>query len=113
MKIYSLSINIIELTFYQDKDNWNYKSIAIEISENESDKVVDLLIYKNHYTPIEKLNEFSGDHNKNFVCRQCLNSLTNENALMIHEEIVVVIIYVLYELQVIVIFIEINIFIRM
>ena len=29
---------------------------------------------------------FLGDHNKSFICRQCSNSYTNENALMIHKE---------------------------
>ena len=29
---------------------------------------------------------FLGNHNKNFVCRRCLNSYTNENALLNHKE---------------------------
>ena len=45
----NLSVNIYELNFYQDVDKWRHYSIPIEISENESDKVIDLLIYKNHY----------------------------------------------------------------
>ena len=28
---------------------------------------------------------FSGNHNKNFICRRCLNSYTRENMLMIHK----------------------------
>ena len=60
--------------------------IPIEISKNESDKVIDLLIYKNHYALIKKLHVFLGDHNKSFVSRRCLNSYTCENALKIHKE---------------------------
>ena len=80
----NLSININELYFYQDGDKWQHILIPIEISKNESDKVNDLLIYKNHYALIKKVHVFLGDHNKRFVCRRCLNSYTNENALLHH-----------------------------
>ena len=82
----SLSVNIYELNFYQDGDKWKHNLIPIEISKNGSDKVVDLLIYKNHYALIKKLHVFLGDHNKSFVCRRCLNSYTCENALINHKE---------------------------
>ena len=82
----NLSVNIYELNFYQDGDKWKHILLPIEISKIESDKVVDLLIYKNHYALIKKLHVFSGDHNKSFVCRRCLNSYTCENALIKHEE---------------------------
>ena len=76
----NLSVNIFELNFYQDGDKWKHNLIPKEISKNESNKVVDLIIYKNHYALIKKLNVFLGDHNKSFVCRRCLNSYTCENA---------------------------------
>ena len=82
----NLSVNIYELNFYQDGDKWKHNLIPIEISKNESDKVVDLPIYKNHYALIKKLHVFLGDHNKSFVCRRCLNSYTCENALINHKE---------------------------
>ena len=63
-----------------------HKLIPIEISKNKSDKVIDLLIYKNHYALIKKLHVFLGNHNKSFVCRQCLNSYINENTLKNHKE---------------------------
>ena len=84
-KLNNLSINIFELNFYQDKNEWKHNLIPIEISKNESDKVVDLLIYKNHYALIKKLNVFLGDHNKSFICRRCLNSYTSENMLTLHK----------------------------
>ena len=40
----NLSVNIYELNFYQDGDKWKHNLIPIEISKNESDKVIDLLI---------------------------------------------------------------------
>ena len=43
-KLNSLSINIFELNFYQDRNKWKHKLIPIEISKNESDKNIDLLI---------------------------------------------------------------------
>ena len=82
----NLSVNIYELIFYQDGDKWKHNLLPIEISKNGSDRVVDLLIYKNHYALIKKLHVFLGNHNKSFVCRQCLNSYTCENALKNHKE---------------------------
>ena len=78
-----LSINIFELIFYRDKNKWKHNLIPVEISKKESDKVFDLLIYKNHYALIRKLNVSSGDHIKSFICRRCVNSYTSENMLMI------------------------------
>ena len=82
----NLSVNIYESNFYQDGGKWKQNLIPIEISKNESDNVIDLLIYKNHYALIKKLHVFLGDHNKSFVCRRCLNSYTCENALTNHKE---------------------------
>ena len=74
-KVNNLSINIFEINFYQDGNKRKHNSIPIETSKNEiSDRVVDLLIYKNHYALIKKLNVFIGDHHKNFIGRRCLNS---------------------------------------
>ena len=58
------SINIFELNFYQDQNKWKHKFITIEVSKNESDRVIDVAIYKNHYVLIKKLNVFLGDQNK-------------------------------------------------
>ena len=82
----NLSVIIYELNFYQDGDKWKHNLIPIEISKNESDNVIDLLIYKNHYALIKKLHVFLGNHNKSFVCRRCLYSYTCENALNNHKE---------------------------
>ena len=82
----NLSVNIFELNFYQDGDKRKHKLIPIEISKNESDIVIDLIIYKNHYALIRKLHVFLGNHNKSFVCRRCSNSYTCENALIYHKE---------------------------
>ena len=84
-KLNTLSINIYELNFYQDGDKWKHNLKPIEISKNEMDRIVDLLIYENHYALIKKLYVFLGDHNKSFVCRRCLISYTGENILKIHK----------------------------
>ena len=86
IELNNLSINIYELNFYQDGDKWKHDLIPIEISKNESDNIIDLFIYKNHYALIKKLHVFLGDHNKSFVCRRCLNFYTCENALINHKE---------------------------
>ena len=80
------SVKIYELNFYQDGDKWKHNLLPTEISKIESDRGIDLLIYKNHYALIKKLHVFLGDHNKSFVSRRCLNSYTCENALLNHEE---------------------------
>ena len=85
-ELINLSVNIYELNFYQDGDKWKHNLLPIEISKNESDKIVDLLIYKNHYALIKKLHVFLGDDNKSFTCRRCLNSYTCQNALINHKE---------------------------
>ena len=82
----NLSISIFEISFYQDQNKWRHKLIPIEISKNNSDKVIDLAIYKNHYVLVKKLDVSLGDHNKIFICRQCLNSHKSENMLMKHKQ---------------------------
>ena len=82
----NLSVNIFELVFYQDQKSWRHKLIPIEISKNNSDTVIDLAIYKNHYSLIKNLDVCLADHNKNFICRQYLSSYTSENMLNKHKE---------------------------
>ena len=84
-KLNNLSINLYEINFYEDGDKRKHNLIPIEFSKNESDKVIDLIIYKNHYALIKKLHVFLCNHNKSFVCRRCLNSYTCENALINHK----------------------------
>ena len=81
----NLSVNICELNFYQDRNQWKHKLIPIEISKNDFDRVIDLAIYKNHYAVVKKLDVFLEDHNKNYICRRYLCSYTSENMLMLHK----------------------------
>ena len=74
----NLSINIYELGFDQNK----HKLIPIEISKNESDKDIDLLIYKNHYFLTKKLNVLIGNEKCKYICRKCINSYTTHNMLI-------------------------------
>ena len=84
-KLNNLSINIFELKFYKDKVKWKYNLIPVRISKNDSNRVVELLLYKIFYARIKNLNVFSGDDHKNFICRRCLNSHTSGNMLKIHK----------------------------
>ena len=81
----NLSVNIFELNFYQDQNKLRHKLIPTEFSENESDKVIDLANYKNLYVLNKKIDVFSGNHSKKFICRQCLSSYTSENMLKKHK----------------------------
>ena len=81
----NLSINIFQLNNYQDQNKSRHKLVPSEVSQKDSDRVVDLLIYKNHHALIKKLNVFLGDLNKTFISRRCLNSYTSEYMLMIHK----------------------------
>ena len=82
----NLSVNIFELIFHRDQNKWRHKLIPFEVSKNNSDRVIDLAIYKNHYVLNKKLDVFLGDHNKKFICRQCLSSYTSENMLIKHKQ---------------------------
>ena len=84
-KLNNLSLNIFQLNFCRGKNKWIHNVIPIEVGKNGSNKVIDLLIYKNHYAFNKKLNVFLGDHNKSFICRRCLNSYTGENMLITHK----------------------------
>ena len=54
----NLSINKLELNFYQDKNKWKRNIFPIKISKNDSDRVGDLITYKDLYSLIKKLNVF-------------------------------------------------------
>ena len=51
----NLSVNIFELNFNQDQNQWKDNLIPIEISKNDSDRVIDLAINKNHYVLFKKI----------------------------------------------------------
>ena len=76
---------MFELNFYKDQNKWRLKLIPIEVSKNDSDRVIDLLIYKNHFARIKTLIVLLGLHHKTFICRTYLNSYKSENMLKIHK----------------------------
>ena len=82
----NLSINIFELNVYQEQNKWKHEMIPNEFSQNESNIAVDLLIYKNHYVLVKKLNVFSGKQDCRYICRQCRNSYTSEKILIKHKQ---------------------------
>ena len=58
----------------------------MKLVKNNSEKVIDLAIYKNHYVLIKKLDVFLRDHNEKSIYRQCLNSNTSKNLLIKHKQ---------------------------
>ena len=58
----------------------------MKLVKSDSDRVLDLTVYRSHYVLIKKLNVFLGDHDKNFICRRCLSSNTSESMLMLHKQ---------------------------
>ena len=65
-KLINLSSNIFELNLYEDQNKRKHFLVPIETSKNDSDKVIDNLLYKNHYPFIKTLKVFSGDHDKSY-----------------------------------------------
>ena len=45
-KLDCLSIKIFQLNFHQDENKWKHNIITIEVSKNDSERGIDLLIYK-------------------------------------------------------------------
>ena len=56
----------------------------LKLVKNNSDRVIDLMIYKNQYILKESLHEILGKHDCTFVYRLCLSSFSSQNALMGH-----------------------------
>ena len=55
-KLNNLSIKIFELNFNQDKGKRKHNLIPTEIIKNDSDKVIDLKLNRNHYVLNKKIN---------------------------------------------------------
>ena len=80
-----LSINVFEYSTDEDND---YKLVPLYISKNiENRRIIDLILYKNHYILLKKLNVFIGKHDNSYVCRSCLSSYTVESKLITHEKL--------------------------
>ena len=85
-KIKTFSSKIYDLGFCEDK-KWKQELMPIAVSKNDSDRVVDLLIHKNHYVLISrKVNISSGNHDCKLSSRKCLSSSTSQIVLMNHKQ---------------------------
>ena len=73
------------MNFHQDQNKWKHNLLPIEIGKNEQDRVIDLLMYKNHYVLIKNLHVVLRNHNKNFICGRCLNLYTSEQMFLTHK----------------------------
>ena len=81
-KLIDLSINKFEICYHQDRNKWKQKLIPNIINLKKSYRIVDLLIYKNHFVPIKNLHRFLSNHICKFVCGRCLSSYTSQIVLM-------------------------------
>ena len=80
-----LSKNVFEYTTYEDND---YKLIPLYISKNiENRRIIDLILYKNHYILLKKLHVFIGKHDNIYVCRNCLSSYSVQSELITHKRL--------------------------
>ena len=80
-----LSINVFEYSKEEDKE---YQLVPLYISKNiENRRIIDLILYKNHYILLKKLHVFIGKHDNSFVCRNCLGSYTVQSELEIHKRL--------------------------
>ena len=85
-KMNNLAINIFGINIYQGQNKWQHKLIFIEISIKESDRVIDLIIYKINYVLIKKFKVFLGKQDCRYICRRCLNSYTSEKKIIHHRQ---------------------------
>ena len=80
-----LSINVFE--YSEDEDN-DYKLVPLYISKNiENRRIIDLILYKNHYILLKKLHVFIGKHDNIYVCRNCLCSYSVQSELITHKKL--------------------------
>ena len=85
-KLSILSINIFELYNYEEQNKWKNKLIHCEYSKIESDKVIDLLSYKNHCNLNKKLKVCLGKQDCRYICKRCLKSYTSANMIIRHKQ---------------------------
>ena len=77
-KLNKLSKNIFEKSFYRDQNDWQHKSIFIDFSEKNSDKVIDLVIYKIYYVPIKQIHAFSVRHDFKYIRKRSLSCYSSQ-----------------------------------
>ena len=81
----ALTINVFE---YCTKDDNDYKLVPLYISKNtENRRIIDLILYKNHYILLKKLHVFIGKHDNSYVCRNCLSSYSIQSELITHKKL--------------------------
>ena len=80
-----LAINVFEYSTDEDND---YKLFPLYISKNiENRRIIDLILYKNHYILLKKLHVFIGKHDNIYVCRNCSSSYSVQSELTTHKKL--------------------------
>ena len=74
-------INFFDLCVYQDQNKSKNKLNPFENNESTSDKVIDLLIYENHYDLIKTLHIILSKHDSEYICRRSFSFISSQNVL--------------------------------
>ena len=81
----ALAINVYGYSTEEDND---YKLDPLYISKhNQNRRIIDLILYKNHYILLKKLHVFVGKHDCQYICRNCLSSYSVQSELLVHKRI--------------------------
>ena len=79
------TINVFE--YSKEEDN-EYQLVPVYISKNiENRRIIDLILYKNHYILFKKLHVFIGKHDNIYVCRNCLSGYTVQSEFITHKRL--------------------------
>ncbi len=70
-------------------NNSQKKVTLLHLSDFQAPRTVNLLLYKNHYSPITKLSrlltsQLSSKNSKRYYCEQCLYSTCSKSVLLKH-----------------------------
>ena len=80
-----LAINVFGYSTEEEND---YKLAPLYISKhNEKRRIIDLILYKNHYLLLKKLHVFIGKYDNSYVCHNCLSSYSIQSELITHERL--------------------------
>ena len=80
-----LAINVFGYSTEEEND---YKLAPLYISKhNENRRIIDLILYKNHYILYKKLYVFIGKYDNSYVCRNCLSSYSIQSELITHKRL--------------------------
>ena len=82
----NLSINIFELSFYQNESKWKHELLLFEIIKTNLHRVVGQITSKNHFVLIGNSKKPLDKDGSIFECGRCWKSYTNQNVIINHSQ---------------------------